>query len=155
MAKALRDFARTNPSLVVKGGVLGDEVARPPTTSRPWPTSPPREVLLAQLAGASPPRCSSSPACSRPLPRNFAYGLKALIDQGGAPGAADARGRRRRARGRAEAAAAEAEAEPAAEAAPAPRPTPTPTEADDRTEPRQPTDTDDAGRRADADTEES
>ena len=51
VAKALRDFARTNPNLVVKGGVLGTKVLTPPRP-RPWPTSPPREVLLAQLAGA-------------------------------------------------------------------------------------------------------
>jgi len=51
VAKALRDYARTNPALVVKGGILGtkslsaDEV-------RALAELPSREVLLSQIAGA-------------------------------------------------------------------------------------------------------
>ena len=50
-AKGLRDFARTNPLLVIKGGVLdgktlsADEVTRIADLES-------REVLLAKLAGA-------------------------------------------------------------------------------------------------------
>ena len=50
-AKGLRDFARTNPALVIKGGVLdgrplsADEVRRLADLE-------PRDVLLARLAGA-------------------------------------------------------------------------------------------------------
>src|SRR5919197_432262 len=49
-AKALRDFARTNPNLVVKGGLLGPRVL----TSRDIEALadvPPRDELLARLAG--------------------------------------------------------------------------------------------------------
>ena len=51
VAKALRDFARTNPSLVVKGGVLG---TKPLTAAeaRSLADVEPREVLLAKMAGA-------------------------------------------------------------------------------------------------------
>ena len=59
----------------------------------------PRDVLLARLAGAWRRRCSSSPACSQALPRNFAYGLKALIDSRAAR--PEPRRRPSRARGRA------------------------------------------------------
>ena len=38
-AKALRDFGRTNPALVVKGGLLGDAGRSPRPTSTRWPTS--------------------------------------------------------------------------------------------------------------------
>ena len=85
MAKALRDFARTNPSLVVKGGVLG---AKPLTAdeARALAEVEPREVLLAKLAGAMAAPMVQFAGLLEALPRNFAYGLKALIDQqGGVP----------------------------------------------------------------------
>ena len=85
VAKALRDFARTNPSLVVKGGVLG---TRPLTAdeARALAEVEPREVLLAKLAGALAAPMVQLAGLLEALPRNFAYGLKALIDQqGGAP----------------------------------------------------------------------
>jgi large subunit ribosomal protein L10 len=47
----------------------------------------PREVLLARLAGAIAAPMTQFAGLLEALPRNFAYGLKALIDQGGAPGA--------------------------------------------------------------------
>ena len=83
VAKALRDFARTNPNLVVKGGLLGDQGARRRRRHAPWPTCRPARCCSPGSPAPSPPRCSSSPACSQALPRNFAYGLKALIDQQG------------------------------------------------------------------------
>ena len=51
-AKGLRDFSRTNPLLVIKGGVL--RRARPSRRprSRQLADVEPREVLLARLAGA-------------------------------------------------------------------------------------------------------
>src|SRR5918995_3455075 len=51
VAKALRDFARGNPALVVKGGVLG---TRPLSAAdaRALADVEPREVLLARIAGA-------------------------------------------------------------------------------------------------------
>ena len=51
VAKALRDFAKTNPTLVVKGGVLGDKLlSRRRRQGARRPAA--REELLAQLAGA-------------------------------------------------------------------------------------------------------
>lgn len=85
VAKALRDFARTNPNLVVKGGVLG---TKPLTAdeARALAEVEPREVLLARLAGALAAPMVQFAGLLEALPRNFAYGLKALIDQqGGAP----------------------------------------------------------------------
>ncbi|HEY2430177.1 MAG TPA: 50S ribosomal protein L10 [Acidimicrobiales bacterium] len=86
VAKALRDFSRTNPLLVVKGGVMGSSVlsARDATALADIPS---RDVLLAQLAGLMAAPLQQFAGLLQALPRNFAYGLKALIDQGGAPGA--------------------------------------------------------------------
>ena len=85
VAKALRDFARTNPALVVKGGVLGPK----PLTAdeaKALADVEPREVLLAKLAGAIAAPMVQFAGLLEALPRNFAYGLKALIDQqGGVP----------------------------------------------------------------------
>jgi large subunit ribosomal protein L10 len=47
----------------------------------------PREVLLARLAGGLAAPMQQFAGLLQALPRNFAYGLKALIDQGGADGA--------------------------------------------------------------------
>ena len=42
---------------------------------------PSREVLLAQFAGALQAPLVKTASLLQALPRNFAYGLKALIDQ--------------------------------------------------------------------------
>ena len=89
VAKSLRDFARTNPTLVVKGGLLGTKVLSPAdvTTLADLPS---RETLLAQLAGAFQAPIQQFAGLLQALPRNFAYGLKALIEKsGGVPIAAD------------------------------------------------------------------
>jgi large subunit ribosomal protein L10 len=86
VAKALRDFARTNPALVVKGGVMDDK-ALSPEDARALADVEPREVLLARLAGAFAAPMQQFAGLLQALPRNFAYGLQALIDQGGASGA--------------------------------------------------------------------
>ena len=82
VAKALRDFAKGHPSLVVKGGVLG---TKPLTAdeAKALAEVEPREVLLAKLAGAMAAPMVQFAGLLEALPRNFAYGLKALIDQGG------------------------------------------------------------------------
>jgi large subunit ribosomal protein L10 len=87
VAKALRDFARTNPNLVVKGGLLGAKVLSAADAGA-LAELPSREQLLAQLAGAIAAPMQTFAGLLQALPRNFAYGLKALIDQGGAGGAA-------------------------------------------------------------------
>ena len=86
VAKALRDFAKANPALVIKGGLLGDSVIDEKGVTALADLEP-REVLLAKLAGALAAPMQQFAGLLEALPRNFAYGLKALIDQGGAPGA--------------------------------------------------------------------
>jgi large subunit ribosomal protein L10 len=86
VAKALRDFAKTNPALVVKGGLLGEKALSAAETQALADVEP-REVLLAKLAGAMAAPMVQFAGLLQALPRNFAYGLQALIDQGGAPGA--------------------------------------------------------------------
>src|SRR5579875_3428051 len=80
VAKALRDFARTNPFLVVKGGVLGEKVLGAAETSA-LADLPSREVLLAQLAGAMAAPLQQLAGLMQALPRNLAYGLAALRDK--------------------------------------------------------------------------
>jgi large subunit ribosomal protein L10 len=80
VAKALRDFGRTNPHLVVKGGVLGKRVIDAKSVGA-LADVPPREVLLARLAGGMAAPMQQFAGLLQALPRNLAYGLKALIDQ--------------------------------------------------------------------------
>jgi large subunit ribosomal protein L10 len=80
VAKALRDFARGNPALVVKGGVMNDQPLSA-TEARALADVEPRDVLLARLAGAFAAPMQQFAGLLEALPRNFAYGLKALIDQ--------------------------------------------------------------------------
>ncbi|HEX8582546.1 MAG TPA: 50S ribosomal protein L10 [Acidimicrobiales bacterium] len=87
VAKALRDFARTNPSLVLKGGLLGEKVLSAEDV-RALADVAPREELLARLAGGFAAPMRQFAGLLQALPRNFAYGLQALIDQrGGEPAA--------------------------------------------------------------------
>ena len=82
MTKALRDFARANPFLVIKGGLLGNSVLGPQATGA-LADLPPREVLLARLAGALAAPMQSLAGLLAAIPRNFAYGLAALRDEPG------------------------------------------------------------------------
>jgi large subunit ribosomal protein L10 len=88
VAKALRDFARNNPALVIKGGLLdGGSLSAAELTS--LADLPSRDVLLARLAGAIAAPLQTFAGLLQALPRNLAYGLSALIDQqGGVPEAA-------------------------------------------------------------------
>jgi len=79
-AKALRDQAKANPLLIVKGGVVGSTTM----TKRDLDVLadlPSREVLLAQFAGALQAPLVKTAGLLQALPRNMTYGLKALIDQ--------------------------------------------------------------------------
>ncbi len=87
-AKALRDFSRTNPLLVIKGGVLGDKVIDARATSA-LAELPSREVLLAQLAGGLAAPLRQMAGLLQALPRNLAYGLAALRDRLEAGGAGE------------------------------------------------------------------
>jgi large subunit ribosomal protein L10 len=85
VAKALRDFARETPKLIVKGGVVDGKPLTKADLSA-LADLPSRDVLLAQIAGllASPLRTLA--ALLQAVPQNFAYGLSALIEaRGGAP----------------------------------------------------------------------
>lgn len=86
VAKTLRDFSKGNPKLVVKGGVLGSKTLSSADTAA-LADLPSREVLLAQLAGLFAQPLQQFAGLLQAVPRNFAYGLKALVDQGGAAGA--------------------------------------------------------------------
>ncbi len=88
VAKSLRDFARTNANLVVKGGVLGDKILTPADTTA-LAELPSRDVLLAQFAGALAAPLQQLAGLLEALPRNLAYGLAALRDQRADGAAAD------------------------------------------------------------------
>lgn len=80
VAKSLRDFARGNPSLTIKGGVLGSSVLSAADAGALADVAP-REVVLAQLAGALAAPLQKMAGLLQALPRNFAYGLSALVQQ--------------------------------------------------------------------------
>jgi large subunit ribosomal protein L10 len=82
VAKTLRDFARANPDLIVKGGVFEGTVMDASAVTRLADIEP-REVLLAKLAGLIAAPMQQFASLLEALPRNFAYGLKALIEQQG------------------------------------------------------------------------
>ena len=63
-AKAIRDFARTNPGLVIKGGFM-DGRALTVTEVNQLAELESREVLLAKLAGAMKATSARPRACSR------------------------------------------------------------------------------------------
>jgi large subunit ribosomal protein L10 len=79
VAKALRDFARTNPGLVVKGGVMADKPLSA-EDARALADIEPREVLLTRLAGAFAAPMQQFAGLLQALPRDFAYGLQALVE---------------------------------------------------------------------------
>ncbi len=80
VAKALRDFSRANPLLVIKGG-LADGSLLSPSDLAALADLPPREVLLARMAGALAAPMQQMAGLLQALPRNLAYGVQALIDQ--------------------------------------------------------------------------
>ena len=76
-AKGLRDFSRTNPFLVIKGGVLDGKVMAPGEIVKLADLEP-REVLLAKLAGAMKASMSGAAATFAALPTQMARLLAAL-----------------------------------------------------------------------------
>jgi large subunit ribosomal protein L10 len=80
VAKALRDFSRNNPLLVIKGG-LADGSLLSPGDLAALADLPPREVLLARLAGALAAPMQQMAGLLQALPRSMAYGISALIEQ--------------------------------------------------------------------------
>src|SRR5580693_6902809 len=82
VAKALKDFARSNPLLVIKGG-LADGSLLSSSDLAALADLPPRDVLLARLAGALAAPMQQMAGLLQALPRNLAYGISALIEQRG------------------------------------------------------------------------
>jgi large subunit ribosomal protein L10 len=78
-AKALRDFAKGNPNLVVKGGMLGPRMLSVADVEA-LADVPPRDQLLARLAGGFQAPLVKAAGLFQAFTRNFAYGLKAYID---------------------------------------------------------------------------
>ena len=88
-AKGLRDFAKANPLLVIKGGVL-DGKAMSPAEITKLADLEPREVLLAKLAGAMKASMAGAAATFNALPVQLAQLAEALRAkraeaEGGAP----------------------------------------------------------------------
>jgi large subunit ribosomal protein L10 len=79
-AKALRDAAKSNPLLVIKGGSMGSTVLSAKDVEA-LAELPSRDTLLAMFAGALQAPLVKTAGLLQAMPRNFAYGLKALIDQ--------------------------------------------------------------------------
>ena len=82
VAKALRDHAKENPLLVLKGGVIGGKTVSAADV-KALADLPSREVLLAQIAGMlQAPLNKTANLLQAPM-RKAAYGLKALIESKG------------------------------------------------------------------------
>ncbi len=79
-AKALRDFGRTNPALVIKGGLLGPRVLSGAEVETLAEIEP-RDVLLARLAGGFQAPLTKAAGLFQAFTRNLAYGVQAYIDQ--------------------------------------------------------------------------
>jgi len=80
VAKALKDFARANPLLVIKGG-LADGSLLSSSDLAALADLPSRDVLLARIAGALAAPMQQMASLLQALPRSLAYGLSALIEQ--------------------------------------------------------------------------
>lgn len=79
-AKALTEQAKATPALIIKGGIMGDTLMSADEL-KVLADLPPRDVLLAQFAGALQAPLVKTAGLLQALPRNFAYGLSALIEQ--------------------------------------------------------------------------
>ena len=82
VAKALRDFARANEALVIKGGVLGD-VFVDEAQIRALADLPSRDELLARLAGGLQAPMQRFAGLLQGTIVKFAYALNALIEARG------------------------------------------------------------------------
>ncbi len=88
-AKGLREFAKANPALVIKGGVIDGKAMTPPEIGRLADLES-REVLLAMLAGAMKASMSQAAAVLGALPTQMAQlagALQAKLEAEGGAGA--------------------------------------------------------------------
>jgi large subunit ribosomal protein L10 len=88
-AKGLRDFAKANPALVIKGGVIDGKSMSPSEIERLADLES-REVLLAMLAGAMKASMTNAAATLNALPVQMARLAGALQAKLGAEGGATA-----------------------------------------------------------------
>ena len=87
-AKGLLDFAKANPLLVIKGGVLDGKALTPAEVGKLADLEP-REVLLAKLAGAMKASMANAAATFNALPTQMALladALRAKVEAGAPPG---------------------------------------------------------------------
>lgn len=82
LAKALVDFSRSHPALVLRGGLLEGRVLRAEEVVA-LARIEPREVLLARLAGAMGAPLSQFAGAMAALPGGFANALHALVEERG------------------------------------------------------------------------
>ena len=80
VAKAMREFAKENEALKLKGAVV-DGKAVDVKGLRALADLPSREVMLAKLAGLLMAPMANTAYMLSALPRKAAYGLKALVEQ--------------------------------------------------------------------------
>lgn len=78
-AKVLRDFSKGTKALTIKGGLLGLRVLVVADIEA-LADVPPRDVLLARLAGGLQAPLTRAAGLFQAFTRNMAYGVKALID---------------------------------------------------------------------------
>jgi large subunit ribosomal protein L10 len=91
-AKGLLDFAKANPLLVIKGGVLDGKALTPQEVSKLADLEP-RDVLLAKLAGAMKASMAGAAATFNALPTQMALladALRAKVEAGAAVAASTA-----------------------------------------------------------------
>ena len=86
-AKALREVAKTNQSLVVKGGLLGSKVLNAAEAAA-LADMPPRIQVLAELAGLFEAPLSTLASLLEAPARDIAYAINALIEKNGGEAAA-------------------------------------------------------------------
>jgi large subunit ribosomal protein L10 len=90
-AKGLRDYAKANPLLVIKGGVLDGKMMTPDEIAKLADLES-RDVLLAKLAGAMKATMAGAAATFAALPAQMARLLAALEEKKAAEGPAAAAG---------------------------------------------------------------
>ena len=83
VAKALKEFAKANENLILKGGVLDGSILSADDI-KALAELPSREVLLSQIAGLLQAPLAEFAGLLDAVPRDFSYALQALIDKGGA-----------------------------------------------------------------------
>ena len=86
VAKAIREFSRENPALIIKGGVLGETVIGVDQVTA-LAELPSRDVLLARIAGGLAAPMQKFAGLLKAVPQSFAFAMAALIEKGGAAGA--------------------------------------------------------------------